>query len=60
MAIDNLSNEKAKTNFDLLCDVQVMLGFVAILILLYFIHNLITSKQWKDVFVCDFVVVASN
>ncbi len=36
MAIDNLSNEKAKTNFDLLCDVQVMLGFVAILILLHF------------------------
>jgi hypothetical protein len=60
MAIDNPSNEKAKTNFDLLCDVQVMLGFAAILPLLHFIHNLIKSRQWKDVFVCDFVVAINN
>jgi hypothetical protein len=44
MAIDNPNNEKAKINFDLFCDVQVMLGFVAILLLLHFIHNLIKSR----------------
>jgi hypothetical protein len=44
MAIDNLSNEKAKTNFDLLCDVLVMLGFAAILPLLHFIHNFMKSR----------------
>ncbi len=31
MAIDSLSNEKPKANFDFLCDVQVMLEFTAIL-----------------------------
>jgi hypothetical protein len=41
MAIDNPSNEKAKIKFDLLCDVQVMLGLAAILPLLHSIHNLI-------------------
>ncbi len=60
MAIDNLSNEKAKTNFDLLCDVLVMLGFAAILPLLHFIHNFMKSRQWKDVFVYDFVVATSS
>jgi hypothetical protein len=29
MTIENLSNEKVKVNFDLLCDVYVMLGLVA-------------------------------
>jgi hypothetical protein len=34
MALDNTNNEKAKANFDLLCDVQVMLGLATILPLL--------------------------
>jgi hypothetical protein len=34
MALDALINDKAKTNFDRLCDVQILLGFVAILSLL--------------------------
>jgi len=34
MAIDSLRNEKPKANFDLLCDVQVMLEFATILPLL--------------------------
>jgi len=32
--IDGLNNDKAKANFDLLCDVQILLGLVAILLLL--------------------------
>jgi hypothetical protein len=39
MAINNPSNEKAKVKFDL-SDVQIMLGFFAILLLLNSIHNL--------------------
>ncbi len=41
MAIDSPSNGKAKTNFDLLCAMQVMLGLVAILLLLHSVHNFI-------------------
>ncbi len=58
MDIDNPSNEKAKANFDLLCDVQVMLGLVAILPLLHSIHNFIKFNQCqRDIFIYDFVVV---
>jgi hypothetical protein len=60
MAIDNPSNVKAKTNVDLFCDVQVMFGFVAIFLLLHFIQNFIKSREWRDVFVCDLVVVTSS
>jgi hypothetical protein len=41
MALDALINDKTKTNLDLLCDVQILLGLVAILLLLQVIHNLI-------------------
>jgi uncharacterized membrane protein len=34
MALDAPTNDKAKTNFDLLCDVQILLGLFAILLLL--------------------------
>jgi hypothetical protein len=58
MAIDSPSNEKAKANFDLLCDVQVVLGLATILPLLHFLHNFIKFSQCRrDVFICDFVVV---
>jgi uncharacterized membrane protein len=33
MALDAPTNDKAKKNFDLLCDVQILLGLVAILLL---------------------------
>jgi len=39
MTLDAPINDKAKTNFDLLCDVQILLGLVAILSLLQLIHN---------------------
>jgi len=41
MALDDLTNDKAKVNFELLCDVHILLGLVAILPLLQVIHNLI-------------------
>jgi hypothetical protein len=30
MALNNPTNEKAKANFDFFCDVQILLGLVAI------------------------------
>ncbi len=30
MALDNPTNEKEKENFDIFCDVQILLGLVAI------------------------------
>jgi hypothetical protein len=41
MALDDPTNDKAKANFELLCDVQILLGLVAILPLLQVVHNLI-------------------
>jgi hypothetical protein len=34
MALDAPTNDKVEENFDLFCDVQILLGFVAILPLL--------------------------
>jgi hypothetical protein len=45
----------AKANFDLLYDVQILLGLITILLLLYPIHNLIKLNQFKDVFIYDFI-----
>jgi hypothetical protein len=41
MALNDPTNDKAKANFELLCDVQILLGFVVILPLLQIVHNLI-------------------
>jgi hypothetical protein len=40
MAIDSPNNEKTKENFNLLCEVQIILGLATILPLLQFVHNL--------------------
>ncbi len=45
MALDAPTNDKAKTNFDLLCDLQILLRLVAILLLLQLVHNLIKFSQ---------------
>jgi hypothetical protein len=55
MAHDGPTNDKAKANFELLCDVQILLGLATILSLLQAIHNLIMFNQLCDVFVYDFV-----
>ncbi len=45
MALDAPTNDNAKKNFDLFCDVQILLGLVAILLLLQSVHNLIKFSQ---------------
>jgi hypothetical protein len=41
MAFNAPTDDKVKVNFDLLCDVYILLGLVAIFPLLQSIHNLI-------------------
>jgi len=55
MAIDGPTNDKAKENFDLLCDVIFFFRVLAIFSLLQSIHNLIKFNQLWDVFIYDFV-----
>jgi hypothetical protein len=42
-------------SFDLLCDVQILLGFATVLPLLQSIHNLIKFNQLKEIFTCGYV-----
>jgi hypothetical protein len=56
MALDSLTNQQAKLNYENLCDLQVLLGLAYILPLLEFVHAFIKSAQMKDVYVCDLVV----
>jgi hypothetical protein len=54
MTIDGPTNDKAKANFDLFCNVKILLVFVAIFSLLQF-HNLIKFGKLQDVVICDFM-----
>jgi hypothetical protein len=42
-------------SFDLLCDVQILLGLATVLPLLQSIHNLIKFNQLKEIFTCGYV-----
>jgi hypothetical protein len=55
MTFDAPINDKAKENFDLLYDVQIWLGFVAISPLLQSIHSLIKFSSMWDIFIYDFM-----
>jgi len=41
--------------FELFCDLELILGLHAILLLLDCVHNLIKFAQFHDVFMCDFI-----
>jgi hypothetical protein len=57
MALDSLTYQQAKLNYENLCDLQVLLGLACILPLLEFVHSLIKFAQTRDVYMCDVVVV---
>ncbi len=44
-----------KNNFEFLCDVEVVMGFICILPMLEVVHELIKFVQSCNAFVCDFV-----
>ncbi len=55
MAIDGPTNDNAKANFDLFCNVKFLMSFVAIFSLLHLFHNLIKFGKLQDVVICDFM-----
>jgi hypothetical protein len=57
MALDNLTNQQAKQNYEHLCDFQTLLGLAYILPLLESMHALIKFAHMRIIFVCDLVVV---
>ncbi len=57
MTLDNPTNQQANMNYEHLCDLQILLAFACILILLEFIFILIKVAHMKDVFLCNLVVV---
>jgi hypothetical protein len=46
----------AKTNLQYLCDIEMVMELVCIMLLLELIHVLIKFTQAHNTFVCDFVV----
>jgi hypothetical protein len=44
-------------NYEYLCDLQILVGFVYILTLLEIIHFLIKFAQMQNVFMCNLVIV---
>jgi hypothetical protein len=48
-------NEVALKNLNVLCDIDLILGFPCILPLFEIVHMSIKIAQGRNVFVCDFV-----
>jgi hypothetical protein len=55
MVLDNLTNQQEKMNYEHLRDLQFLLEFGCILLLLKCMHIFIKFTQMKDVFVCNLV-----
>jgi len=49
------SNEAANTNYELLCDVETVMGLTYVLPMLEVVQNLSKFVRYKDTFICDFV-----
>ncbi len=47
----------AKTTFEFLCDVKIVMGIICIMPMLKVVHEFITFVQSHDTFVCNFVRV---
>jgi hypothetical protein len=60
ISLDNPTNQQAMLNYEHLCDIHILLGFVCILPLLKSVHVLIKFAQSRDVFVCDLVVAIKD
>jgi hypothetical protein len=54
MTNDGPNNDKAKVNFDFLCDVQILLGFVVIVLLLQSTHNWLNLASCR---MCSYVIL---
>jgi hypothetical protein len=48
--------EVTRINFEFLCDVEVIMGFIYIMPMLEVLHGFIKFTRSCDIFVCDFVI----
>jgi hypothetical protein len=54
---DLATNHVVATNYELVCDVETMMGLTCVLPMLKVVQSLNKLAQNKDCFICDFVVV---
>jgi hypothetical protein len=50
------SNAVANINYELLCDVETVMGLTFVLPMLEAVQYLSKLAQYKDIFICDFVL----
>ncbi len=53
---DLLINSIAATNYELICDVEIMMGLMCVLLMLEVMQSLNKFAQNRNCFTCDFVV----
>jgi hypothetical protein len=57
MSDDVASNATININYELLCDVEAIMGLTCVLLMLETMHSLSKLAQNKDFFICDFVSI---
>ncbi len=57
MSDDVANNAIVNTNYELLCDVETIMGLTCVLPMLEVVQSLSQLVQNKDTFICDFVSV---
>jgi len=55
MVKDNVIVDTTKTNYELLCDPETLMGFFCIIFLLELVHALSKFTQSQQTFICDFI-----
>jgi hypothetical protein len=55
MCDDATSNATININYELLCDVETIMGLTCVLPMLEVVQSLSKFAQNKDTFICDFV-----
>jgi hypothetical protein len=55
MAQDFTTNKFAVVNYELLCDVDTIMGFICVILMLEFVQILNKYAQNRKIFVCNFV-----
>jgi hypothetical protein len=54
MSDDATNNATISSNYELLCDVEIVMGLMCVLLMLEVVHNLNKLVQNKYIFILDF------
>ncbi len=60
MFVKQMSNESKKAKLELLCGIEVFLGFDCIIRMLPYVQSLSKFVQTQNIFICDFVVIIKS